>query len=313
MGRDPARRQECRSRTEGGVSSEPALAPAWDGGCCTTSPGEAAGSFLRVGSEIGPSVTRSAPALRSSHLVALAAISVIAQQLFRNGFMQQPRRVAVVSPITDRASLSGAMRSREERTPDRLSDFIPPDIPPGTWLRSMSGLATYSGRSRKPLWAFRLPRVRIPPPPLYSAESRSRSGITAPSGVGLRTSVGVSEPHCSHPAVPTAYPRAMPLRPCIACGALTREGSVLFPAPAAGVTRQAALGRQAADLPAQDARTLWIACAICGSLADVEAAHADDFRLSDGSYEEGVGVPLCRKCHRKLDAAARRARRGRMG
>src|SRR5215207_2121604 len=41
-------------------------------------------------------------------------------------------RAAVVSPDTDWASLSDAMRSREERGPDHLSDFIPADIPPAT-------------------------------------------------------------------------------------------------------------------------------------------------------------------------------------
>ena len=105
----------------------------------------------------------------------------------------------------------------------------------------------------------------------------------------------------------------MPLRPCIACGALTREGSYCsLHRPLASPGKQRSGGKQQ-TFRRKTLERYGLACAICGSLADVEAAHADDFRLSDGSYEEGVGVPLCRKCHRKLDAAARRARRGRMG
>jgi hypothetical protein len=103
------------------------------------------------------------------------------------------------------------------------------------------------------------------------------------------------------------------LRPCLTCGALTRTGSYCGKhRPPPSPLKQRSGGRQQ-TFRRRTLERYGLACVLCGSLADVEAAHADDFRLSEGSYEEGVGVPLCRKCHRQLDAAARRARRGRIG
>ena len=99
------------------------------------------------------------------------------------------------------------------------------------------------------------------------------------------------------------------LRPCLRCGALTRpaEGYCVDCQPPYSRRKQRSGGKQAA-FRKRTFRRYGRACVRCGSLADVEAAHTGDFRLSEGSYEEGVGVPLCRKCHRWLDAEARRAR-----
>ena len=52
-------------------------------------------------------------------------------------------------------------------------------------------------------------------------------------------------------------------------------------------------------------------CLVCGSAENVEAAHDLVLDMTEGqqaSFEEAEsGVPLCRKCRRRLDAVARRA------
>jgi hypothetical protein len=78
-----------------------------------------------------------------------------------------------------------------------------------------------------------------------------------------------------------------------------------------------------AALDLLDPRWRWVAgCAalvdgetVCGWTENVEAAHDIALDMSPGqqaTFEQAEkGVPLCRRCHRKLDAAVRRARRAR--
>ena len=100
------------------------------------------------------------------------------------------------------------------------------------------------------------------------------------------------------------------LRPCLRCGSLTRRagGYCVDCRPPYSRRKQRSGGKQAAFRKLTFQR-FGLRCVVCGSDENVEAAH--HFALSSGTFEEvEAGVPLCRKCHRRIDAAARRARPG---
>jgi hypothetical protein len=50
-------------------------------------------------------------------------------------------------------------------------------------------------------------------------------------------------------------------------------------------------------------------CARCGSTRNVEAHHLDPIRQGGDPTDASRGVPLCAKCHRKVEAKIKRARR----
>ncbi len=105
------------------------------------------------------------------------------------------------------------------------------------------------------------------------------------------------------------------LRPCLKCGSLTRraEGYCVDCQPPYSRHKQRSGGKQQTFRKKTLAR-YGLACVVCGSTENVEAAHDLALDMTPGqraSFEESEsGVPLCRKCHRRIDAAARRARPG---
>jgi len=92
----------------------------------------------------------------------------------------------------------------------------------------------------------------------------------------------------------------VPRKPCLTCGTLTngsycpthRPRSKRHPARRSG-------GAQATFRK----RTLkWWGerCIVCGSPEKVQAHHVHG--LAQGGTHDGEGVPLCRRCHRQVDA-----------
>jgi hypothetical protein len=111
----------------------------------------------------------------------------------------------------------------------------------------------------------------------------------------------------------------MSLRPCLTCGALTRTGSYCSKhRPPESPGKQRSGGKQASFRERTFARygNRCMACHTTGSPDNpIEAAHdvrMDELDEQGGYHEYKFGVPLCRRCHRKIDAAMRRER-GRMG
>ena len=104
------------------------------------------------------------------------------------------------------------------------------------------------------------------------------------------------------------------LRPCLRCGVLTRraQGYCIECQPPYSRGKQRSGGKQQ-TIRRKTLQRYGLACILCGSTENVEAAHDLALDMTAGQqamFEESKsGVPLCRKCHRKLDAAARRARR----
>ena len=105
----------------------------------------------------------------------------------------------------------------------------------------------------------------------------------------------------------------MSLRPCLKCGRLIEAGSYCaHHQPPYSRFKQRSGGRQQ-TFRRKTLKRYGLACLVCGSTEDVEAAHDLGLDMTPdqtASYEQAeAGIPLCRRCHRKLDAAARRARK----
>jgi hypothetical protein len=110
----------------------------------------------------------------------------------------------------------------------------------------------------------------------------------------------------------------MSLRPCLRCGVLTRraQGYCIECQPPYSRGKQRSGGKQQ-TFRRKTLQTYGLRCMACGSYGSpenpIEAAHDIALDMTEGqqaSFEESEkGVPLCRKCHRQLDAAVRRARK----
>jgi hypothetical protein len=110
---DPVgRRSSCgRDGAVRGPAIGSRAAPAFVGGCRET-PGEPAGSRVRVGSENGDSsVARRRSVARASRTAALRCPSASVPRVFSNGFSRQPRRKAELPTC--------ALALRPEQGPDR--------------------------------------------------------------------------------------------------------------------------------------------------------------------------------------------------
>ena len=97
------------------------------------------------------------------------------------------------------------------------------------------------------------------------------------------------------------------LRPCLGCGVLTRRagGYCIECQPPYSRGKQRSGGRQQ-SFRRKTLQRYGLACIVCGSAENVEAAH-DMTAGQQATFEESEsGVPLCRRCHRAIDAAARR-------
>ena len=120
----------------------------------------------------------------------------------------------------------------------------------------------------------------------------------------------MNRPSCTH-RVPTGHEA-----PRLTCGRLIEAGS-FRPAhqPPYSRFKQRRGGRQGAFRRATFKR-YGLRCIVCqhpGSPDNpIEAAHDLALDMTEGqqaTFEEAQsGVPLCRRCHRRIDAAARRAR-----
>jgi hypothetical protein len=127
-----------------------------------------------------------------------------------------------------------ALQITQERTPARFSIFVPPDVPPRCRLRSKSGVAGYSGRSRKPLTAFRSSEGSNPSPSAYALRKppicsvcggcRLRLGDHSASEHGARR--GPHGPSRARPRVRTIAQRSRP----VALRAMRKPGSPCSPA-----------------------------------------------------------------------------------
>src|SRR5262245_46121356 len=99
-------------------------------------------------------------------------------------------------------------------------------------------------------------------------------------------------------------------RPCLKCGRLITSGSYCGKhRPPASPLKQRSGGKQA-TFRRKTFERYGLACVVCASTENVEAAH--DLGLDTGAQEPAFGVPLCRRCHRAIDAEMRRARARRL-
>jgi hypothetical protein len=108
------------------------------------------------------------------------------------------------------------------------------------------------------------------------------------------------------------------LRPCLRCGVLTRRAGGYCiecqPPYSRGKQRSGGTQQRFRRKLIREAGGV-LACLACGAPDTpenpVEASH--EYRLALGGSIAGPGALLCRRCNRGMDAAAERARRGRMG
>jgi len=100
-------------------------------------------------------------------------------------------------------------------------------------------------------------------------------------------------------------------RPCLACGRLIERGSHCpehEPRSPWKMRSGGAQQRFRQKLIRQYGALRCLACGAPDSAENpVEASH--EYELSMGGPMDGPGALLCRRCHRAMDGAARRARR----
>jgi hypothetical protein len=111
------------------------------------------------------------------------------------------------------------------------------------------------------------------------------------------------------------------LKPCLGCGGLTRTGSYCprsCPPESPGKERS---GGRLATFRRKTLARYGLRCIVRQHPGSpdypIEAAHDLGLDMTPGqqaSFEEcESGVSLCRRCHREIDTAMRRAQRRRMG